>query len=92
MLKFGEIEVEVISTPGHTKGGVSYNVNDKIFCGDVLFRGSFGRVDFPGGNVKELCDSSKKLLEYNATLYPGHGEPTTTDEERGTNPITCYYD
>ena len=92
MLKFGEIEVEVISTPGHTKGGVSYKINDKIFCGDVLFKGSFGRVDFPGGNVKELCASSKKLLEYNAILYPGHGEPTTTDEERGTNPITYYYD
>ena len=47
-------EIQVILTAGHTKGSVTYKVNDNLFCGDVLFDGSFGRVDFPTGNAKEL--------------------------------------
>ena len=92
-LKFGEIEVQTIFTPGHTKGSISYKVKDKIFCGDVLFKGSFGRVDFPGGNVKDLCNSAKKLFEYKGCyLYSGHGEKASVDEEERTNPIKYYYD
>ena len=90
-LKFGEIEVEVISTPGHTVGGVTYKVGNMLFCGDVLFDGSFGRVDFPGGDVIELCRSAKKLLEYDGCeLYPGHGGKTTVERERKSNPINGY--
>lgn len=90
-LKFGEIEVEVINTPGHTVGGVTYKVGDMLFCGDVLFEGSFGRVDFPGGDVVTLCRSAKTLLEFDGcTLYPGHGNKTTTQKERQSNPINNY--
>ena len=86
------LSFEVIKTPGHTKGGVSYKIDNHIFCGDVLFDGSFGRVDFPTGNVKELVTSCKKLFSYSGcTLYPGHGGTTTTDKEKQTNPIN-YYD
>lgn len=92
-LTFGEIEVEVIETPGHTVGGVTYKVGDMLFCGDTLFEGSFGRVDFPGGNAKILINSAKKLFDYSGfTLYPGHGGNTLVDVEKQTNPIRYYYD
>ena len=91
VLKFNDIEVEVISTPGHTVGGVSYKVQNMIFCGDTLFEGSFGRIDFPGGDVVSLCNSAKKLLSYDGcTLYPGHGASTTVEKERKSNPINGY--
>lgn len=91
LLNFGEIEVEVISTPGHTDGGLTYKVQDMLFCGDTLFNGSFGRVDFPSGNVKKLVDSANKLFEYEGcVLYPGHGEKTTVDKEKTSNPIKYY--
>ncbi len=86
------INVEVIETAGHTKGGVTYKVGDMLFCGDVLFDGSFGRVDFPTGDVNALVSSAKKLFKYkNHTLYSGHGNPTTTEKEEKSNPIN-YYD
>ena len=92
-LKFGEIEVEVIATAGHTEGGLTYKVNDMLFCGDTLFSGSFGRVDFPSGNVKKLTESAKKLLSYDGCkLCSGHGEITTVEREKATNPIKYYYD
>jgi glyoxylase-like metal-dependent hydrolase (beta-lactamase superfamily II) len=97
-VKDGEIlnlcgfEIQAILTPGHTKGSVTYKIGENLFCGDVLFDGSFGRVDFPTGNAKELVKSAKKLFEYkNHTLYSGHGNKTTTDKEKETNPIR-YYD
>ncbi|MBQ3235312.1 MAG: MBL fold metallo-hydrolase [Clostridia bacterium] len=92
-LKFGNISVEVISTPGHSEGGLTYKVEDMLFCGDTLFSGSFGRVDFPGGDIKTLCDSAKKLFKYKGcTLYSGHGDTTTVDIESVSNPIKHYYD
>lgn len=85
------IEFEVLETPGHTKGGVTYKVGDMLFCGDTLFSGSFGRVDFPTGDYKTLKNSAKKLFKIKgATLYCGHGEPTTTNEEELSNPINFY--
>ena len=91
ILKFNDVEVEVISTPGHTVGGVSYKVGDMIFCGDTLFEGSFGRIDFPGGDVVALCNSAKKLLSYDGcVLYTGHGASTTVEKEKKSNPINGY--
>lgn len=91
-LKFGEIEVEVVATPGHTEGGLTYKVQDMLFCGDTLFSGSFGRVDFPSGDIKVLCESAKKLFEYKGcTLYSGHGDKTTVEIEEKSNPIKYYY-
>ena len=85
------IEFLVIKTPGHTRGGVTYKVGDMLFCGDVLFKGSFGRIDFPTGDYLALKNSAKKLFEISgATLYSGHGELTTTNEEKLTNPINFY--
>ncbi len=90
-LKFDNILVKVIETPGHTEGSVSYIIEDKIFDGDVVFEGSFGRIDFPTGNAKTLIKSCKKLFSYGGyTLYPGHGEETKVDDEKLKNPILSY--
>ncbi len=91
VLTLDGINVKVIETPGHTKGSVSYIIEDKIFDGDVIFEGSFGRIDFPTGNSKELIKSAKKLFEYSGfTLYPGHGSEIKVDEEKLSNPILSY--
>ena len=88
----GGIEFEVISTPGHTAGGVCYIAEDCLFSGDTLFRGGIGRSDLPGGNFKELKNSLKKLLslDKNFKVYCGHGEDTTLDYERKHNTYVNY--
>ena len=84
---------EVIETSGHTSGSVCYKIEDNLFAGDLLFKGSFGRYDFPTGNVKELIKSIKKVFEFeNLTVYSGHGEKTDIKTERLTNPIRSYFD
>ena len=84
----GESVIRVISTPGHTKGGVCYMCDDKLFTGDTLFFCSCGRTDFPGGSVPEMLESLKKLsaLEGNYNVYPGHDRQSTLDFERKNNP------
>ena len=83
-LKFGETELKVISTPGHTAGGISIISNDSIFSGDTLFKESIGRCDLPGGNMKTEINSAKKLLQFpdDTVIYPGHGERTTVGHEK----------
>lgn len=83
------INFSVISTPGHTAGSVTFRVGDVLFTGDTLFKGSYGRYDLPTGNGAEIIKSVKKLVErYPAQkVYCGHGEDTSTDYERGHNPI-----
>ena len=89
LLEFGEIKVEVIKTPGHTKGGVTYKVNDMLFCGDTLFAGSMGRTDFPTGSGAQMSQSLARLkaLDGDMPVYPGHEEDTTLETERKTNPF-----
>ena len=85
----GDINVKTILTPGHTKGGVCYLINDVIFSGDTIFFESIGRTDFPGGSYETLIDSINKLfsLPKDYALYPGHGEPTTLSHEKKYNPF-----
>lgn len=83
---------QVIYTPGHTKGGVSYNLKDQglIFSGDTLFFESVGRSDFPTGNQQTLIESIyNKLMIFDDSIevYPGHGRPTTIGHERNYNPF-----
>ena len=87
-LSFGEDEIEVIHTPGHTKGSVCYVVGDIMLSGDTLFRNSIGRTDFPGGSFEEIKISLQKLasLEKNYTVYPGHNVSTTLEREKKYNP------
>lgn len=87
-LPFGDSEIEVIHTPGHTVGCVCYKINDSIFSGDTLFRLSWGRTDFPGGSDLQMMNSMKKLkkIEGQYNVYPGHEEATTLDFEKKYNP------
>lgn len=89
-LKFGEMVFDVIHTPGHSKGSVSYIFNEEIiFCGDTLFFESYGATHFAGGNIEELKNSIEKLfaLPKDMALYCGHNKESTLDYERENNPI-----
>ena len=85
----GDMNIQVVATPGHTQGGVSYIVEDNIFTGDTLFQTSYGRTDLPTGDAEALEKSIKKLfaLDGEYKVYPGHGAPTTLDTERKHNII-----
>jgi glyoxylase-like metal-dependent hydrolase (beta-lactamase superfamily II) len=94
-LALGPHTLEVIHTPGHTRGGVAYLIRQDgepaiLFSGDTLFAGGIGRTDFPGGNYSQLLDSIRErlfALPDETLVYPGHGEPSTIGEERRTNPF-----
>jgi hydroxyacylglutathione hydrolase len=91
-LELAGFELDVIFTPGHSPGHVTYSVRgeDAIFSGDVLFRGSVGRVDLPGGDWDTLLGSIRTLVDAHspeATVYPGHMRTTTLGAERASNPF-----
>ena len=86
------MEIDVIFTPGHSPGHVTYSVPDEaaIFSGDVLFQGSVGRTDLPGGDWATLLESIRTLVDSHppeTTVYPGHMGITTLGAERATNPF-----
>ncbi len=83
----GDIDFEVILTPGHTVGGVSYLSGESLFSGDTLFAGAVGRTDMPGGSLKALKKSLKRLiaLPEDTKVYPGHGDFTTVGYEKENN-------
>lgn len=84
----GTLTVEVLATPGHSEGSVTLRCGDALFCGDTLFSGSCGRTDFPGGSMKKILASLRRLgrLEGDPAVYPGHMEPSTLERERMVNP------
>lgn len=86
-LELGNETIEVIHTPGHTKGGVCYKVRDLLFTGDTLFKTTIGRTDFPDSDEYEMLSSLKKLyaLDADYKIYPGHEGVTTLDFEKKTN-------
>lgn len=88
IVKFNEHAIKVIHTPGHTKGGVCYLIDDMLFSGDTLFYGDVGRTDLPGGSFNELKSSIKEklfVLSDNIKVYPGHGPETTIGHEKINN-------
>ena len=98
LLKGGEsltlagLSIDVLHTPGHTKGGVSYVLKQerKLFVGDTLFLEGAGRTDFPGGSEQELFHSIQDRLfplEGDFDVYCGHEENTTLEHERRNNPF-----
>jgi hydroxyacylglutathione hydrolase len=91
-LELAGMEIEVVFTPGHSPGHVTYAVKGEpaIFSGDVLFQGSVGRVDLPGGDGPTLLASIGKLLEAyseETVVHPGHMGLTTLGAEQATNPF-----
>jgi hydroxyacylglutathione hydrolase len=90
--RVGRLEFQVIHCPGHTPGHVVlFEPNErKLFVGDVLFAGSVGRTDLPGGSTEQLLDSiMNKILPLgdDVEVYSGHGPTTTIGQERKTNPF-----
>jgi hydroxyacylglutathione hydrolase len=85
-VRFGEIRLTVLHTPGHTQGSVCLLDRDAglLFCGDTLFAGGWGRVDLPGGDPAERAASLARLseLEDAIEVFPGHGGATTIGRER----------
>jgi len=87
-IKVGGFELEVLHTPGHSPGGISFLNDRMVFCGDTLFQGNIGRTDFRQGSFKELANSIKtKLytLPDDTICYTGHGPVTTIGDEKKYN-------
>jgi hydroxyacylglutathione hydrolase len=91
-LELAGFEIDVLFTPGHSPGHVTYAIADEaaLFSGDVLFQGSVGRTDLPGGDWGTLLESIRTLMDSypdETTVYPGHMGITTLGAERATNPF-----
>jgi glyoxylase-like metal-dependent hydrolase (beta-lactamase superfamily II) len=91
-LELGGMSIDVLFTPGHSPGHVTYALRDEgaLFSGDVLFQGSVGRVDLPGGDWPTLLRSIESLVDGfppETTVYPGHIGITTLGREQASNPF-----
>jgi hydroxyacylglutathione hydrolase len=91
-LELAGLEIDVLFTPGHSPGHVTYSIPDQaaLFSGDVLFQGSVGRTDLPGGDWATLLESIRGLVDGHpeeTTVYPGHMAITTLGAERASNPF-----
>jgi hydroxyacylglutathione hydrolase len=92
LLTLAGLDLEVLFTPGHSPGHLSYSLREEaaLFSGDVLFQGSVGRVDLPGGDGPALLRSIRELIDGHppeTDVYPGHMGTTTLGAERATNPF-----
>lgn len=93
VIEYAGMALEVRDTPGHSPGHVVFVLHGKpchVFGGDVLFRGSIGRTDFPGCSFEQLAASIRDklyVLPNDTVVYPGHGPVTTTGHEKRTNPF-----
>ncbi|HEX8855583.1 MAG TPA: MBL fold metallo-hydrolase [Thermoleophilaceae bacterium] len=91
-LEMADFEIHVIFTPGHSPGHVTFSIPDEktILSGDVLFQGSVGRTDLPGGDWNTLFESIRNLMDTlpeDTTVYPGHMGITSLGAERASNPF-----
>ncbi len=91
-LTFGDTSMTILFTPGHSPASISFYCAESAFliAGDVLFAGSIGRTDLPGGDHATLLRSIETQflpLPGRTVVYPGHNEPTTIDHEKRTNPF-----
>lgn len=88
IIKLGSLEIKVITTPGHTQGGVCFLVDGKLFSGDTIFRESVGRCDLEGGDFNQIIESIENkifTLPPNTLIYPGHGRMTSVEWEKEHN-------
>ncbi len=90
VLCFGGLEIKVRHSPGHSPGGVCLEVGNNVFTGDLIFAGSVGRTDLPGGDMDVLMNSIRRIivpLPEETSLWPGHGPRTTAGREIRSNPF-----
>ena len=90
VLCFGSLELEVFHTPGHSPGEVCLKSGEHMFTGDLIFAGSVGRTDLPGGDMDVLMNSIRRVivpLPGETSLWPGHGPGTTVSRELTGNPF-----
>lgn len=91
-LFLNDTEIEILHVPGHSPGSVAFFLREekKLFSGDVLFSGSIGRTDLPGGDYKVLIEGIKEkllMLDDKTEVFPGHGPSTTIGNEKLLNPF-----
>jgi glyoxylase-like metal-dependent hydrolase (beta-lactamase superfamily II) len=89
-IQAGEMRIGVMHSPGHTAGSVCYTVGETLFSGDVLFKGSIGRTDLPGGSDQDMMQTLRNrigVLDGATHVYPGHGPDTTIEHEKMFNPF-----
>ena len=87
---FAGLNLQVDLTPGHTRGSVTFTSDGEFFAGDLLFAGSIGRTDLPGGSFEQMVESLARVplaLPDETIVRPGHGPQTTIGRERATNPF-----
>lgn len=91
-VKVAGLTFKVMETPGHTPGGVTLICGDALFTGDTLFRGSCGRTDLPGGDMRAELRSLKRIasLEGDYEVYPGHADSSMLSIEREHNPYVRH--
>jgi hydroxyacylglutathione hydrolase len=84
---FNDLGVSIANTPGHTPGSIIILVDDCIFTGDLLFKGSIGRTDLPGGSIKQIKESLAGIRKMNkkSVIYPGHGPASSLKYELENN-------
>jgi hydroxyacylglutathione hydrolase len=89
VLDAGGLSLDVLHTPGHTPGSVCFRSADLVLSGDLVFRGSIGRSDFPNSSPGDMMASLRRFLNLDDRLgvYPGHGDTTTVGQERTANPF-----
>ena len=92
VFEVADFMVQMIFTPGHTKGSCCYYFKDEnvLFSGDTLFHGSVGRTDFPGGSSAQIVESLHRLVDTlpeDTVVYPGHDMSTTIGYEKRYNPF-----
>lgn len=90
ILKVGEMELNVLHTPGHTPGGICIMVENYLFSGDTLFEQSIGRTDFPGSSYQAIVKAIREklfVLPDETTVLPGHMGPTSIGFEKENNPF-----
>lgn len=89
ILDLGPFQFHIIHTPGHTKGGVCVLLDNMMFTGDTLFKGSMGRTDLYGGNETHMRASLYRLSQKdeNILVFPGHGPQSTIGQEKAMNPF-----
>jgi len=79
--------LDIIHTPGHTPGSITIHAGGCLFCGDLIFKGAMGRTDLPGGDLREIKNSLRKIrkMDKNLVIYPGHGQKTVLEDELASN-------